>query len=200
MSNVYSSEALKNRIVVVTGGGRGIGSGISKVVAAAGGEVVIIYPTDAEQVHADNVIAEITSAGGKASAYRCDIGVRYWEDGKINGVEDSDDNPQMPLLEYGRWKLDIDLSSGKIKNWPEGTTASVHYKVCDDGRYQLLDEEGNVILYHISATEGINEFDPSYAAANIKNYTQQEYRTWDRPRVFFFTRLGQIGNLEAIGY
>ena len=76
MSNVYSSEALKNRIVVVTGGGRGIGSGISKVVAAAGGEVVIIYPTDAEQVHADKVIAEITSAGGKASAYRCDIGVR----------------------------------------------------------------------------------------------------------------------------
>jgi len=76
MSNVYSSEALKNRIVVVTGGGRGIGSGISKVVAAAGGEVVIIYPTDAEQVHADNVITEITSAGGKASAYRCDIGVR----------------------------------------------------------------------------------------------------------------------------
>ena len=76
MSNVYSSEALKNRIVVVTGGGRGIGSGISKVVAAAGGEVVIIYPTDAEQVHADKVIAEITSVGGKASAYRCDIGVR----------------------------------------------------------------------------------------------------------------------------
>ena len=66
------------------------------------------------------------------------------------------------------------------------------------------DEEGNIILYHISATEGINEFDPSYAAANIKNYTQQEYRTWDRPRVFFFTRLGQedtgVGKIEGVPY
>ena len=66
------------------------------------------------------------------------------------------------------------------------------------------DEEGNIILYHISATEGINEFDPSYAAANIKNYTQQEYRTWDRPRVFFFTRLGQedtgIGKIQGVPY
>ena len=76
---------------------------------------------------------------------RCDIGVRYWEDGSVNGVEDSDDNPQMPLIENGRWKLDIDLATGQIKNWPQGTTASVHYKVCDDGIYKLLDEWGNVI-------------------------------------------------------
>lgn len=76
MSNVYSAQALKDRIVVVTGGGRGIGSGISKVVASAGGEVVIIYPNDQERVHADKVIAEIESKGGKAIAYRCDIGVR----------------------------------------------------------------------------------------------------------------------------
>ena len=76
---------------------------------------------------------------------RCDIGVRYWEDGEVNGLQDSDDDPKMPLIHYGRWKLDIDLSTGKIKDWPEGTTASVHYKVCDDGRYQLLDEEDNVV-------------------------------------------------------
>ena len=76
MSTVYAPDALKNQIVVITGGGRGIGSGISKVVAAAGGEVIIIYPNDGERVHADKVIAEIESKGGRASAYRCDIGVR----------------------------------------------------------------------------------------------------------------------------
>jgi NAD(P)-dependent dehydrogenase (short-subunit alcohol dehydrogenase family) len=76
MSNVYAPDALKDLIVVVTGGGRGIGSGISKVVAAAGGEVVIIYPNDGERVHADKVITEIESNGGRASAYRCDIGIR----------------------------------------------------------------------------------------------------------------------------
>ena len=76
MSNVYAADALKGRIVVVTGGGRGIGSGISKVVAAAGGEVVIIYPHDGERAHADKVISEIAANGGRASAYRCDIGIR----------------------------------------------------------------------------------------------------------------------------
>ena len=76
MSNVYAADALKGRIVVVTGGGRGIGSGISKVVAAAGGEVVIIYPNESERAHADKVISEIAANGGRASAYRCDIGIR----------------------------------------------------------------------------------------------------------------------------
>lgn len=76
MNHVYSKDALKDRVVVITGGGRGIGSGISKVVAAAGGEAVIIYPTDAEREYADKVIAEIEGAGGRASAYRCDVGVQ----------------------------------------------------------------------------------------------------------------------------
>jgi NAD(P)-dependent dehydrogenase (short-subunit alcohol dehydrogenase family) len=74
--NLYAPDALKDQIVVITGGGRGIGSGISKVVAAAGGEVVIIYPIEDERLHANKVIAEIESNGGKASAYRCDVGVR----------------------------------------------------------------------------------------------------------------------------
>lgn len=76
MNSVYAPDALRGQIVVVTGGGRGIGSGISKVVAAAGGEVVIIYPHDGEREHADKVIAEISAKGGIASAYMCDIGVR----------------------------------------------------------------------------------------------------------------------------
>ena len=34
----------------------------------------------------------------------------------------------------------IDLASGRIHDWPEGTTADVHYKVCDAGQYWLADE------------------------------------------------------------
>jgi hypothetical protein len=29
-----------------------------------------------------------------------------------------------------------------VLGWPEGTTASVHYKVCDAGQYWLEDENG----------------------------------------------------------
>lgn len=53
------------------------------------------------------------------------------------------------------------------------------------------DEEGNVILYHVSRVDDIEELDPDIAVRNLQNYTTAEYRTWDRPRIFFFTRLGQ---------
>ena len=68
--------------------------------------------------------------------------VRYWEDGEVNGAEDDNDNPQMPFAGKDGWKVVIDLETGKIQGWPEGTTASVHYKVCDAGVYGLLDEGG----------------------------------------------------------
>ena len=66
------------------------------------------------------------------------------------------------------------------------------------------DEEGNVILYHVSSVDDIEEPDPDIAARNLQNYTTAEYRTWDRPRVFFFTRLGQedtgIGQIQGVPY
>ena len=66
------------------------------------------------------------------------------------------------------------------------------------------DEEGNVILYHVSSAEDIEELDPDIAARNLQNYTTAEYRTWDRPRVFFFTRLGQVdtglGQIQGVPY
>lgn len=76
---------------------------------------------------------------------RADMGVRYWEDGTINGEEDDNENPKMPLRDKDRWKIDIDLATGKIAGWPEGVIAETHYKVCDDGIYQLLDATGAII-------------------------------------------------------
>ena len=54
-----------------------------------------------------------------------------------------------------------------------------------------VDEDGNVTLYHVSSTKGIKEFDPDIAAASAQNYTTRDYVTWNRPRVFFFTKKGQ---------
>jgi len=74
-----------------------------------------------------------------------DAGVRYWEDGSINGVDDLHGD-LIPCKEMDRWKLNIDIDSGIITNWKKGVTADVHYKVCDDGIYHLLDSEGNTVL------------------------------------------------------
>lgn len=69
---------------------------------------------------------------------RADMSVRYWEDGSVNGEPDNDGN-LIPLRKDNRWVIVVDLDTGKIEGWPGGVTANVHYKVCDNGLYSLLD-------------------------------------------------------------
>lgn len=68
--------------------------------------------------------------------------VRYWEDAYINGQDDTEDGNAIPLKEGAFWKPTILLDSGRIENWPNGTTAEIHYKVCDAGQYWLEDAGG----------------------------------------------------------
>ena len=70
-----------------------------------------------------------------------DARVRYWEDADVNGVEDTDGS-LIPFREGDSWKPSINLDQGKIIGWPQGTTANIHYKVCDDGDYWLADADG----------------------------------------------------------
>lgn len=71
-------------------------------------------------------------------------GVRYWEDATVNGRPD-DDGTLIPSRAGGTWSPTIDLDAGTVVDWPAGTTASIHYKVCDDGVYTLLSETGEQV-------------------------------------------------------
>ena len=70
-------------------------------------------------------------------------GIRFWEDAIVNGVEDFDGS-SMPLRVGDKWCPTIRLEDGYIVGWPEGTTADVHYKVCDQGEYWLTTDNGRV--------------------------------------------------------
>lgn len=75
-------------------------------------------------------------------------GVRYWCDATVNGVEGNDDDdkdPGIPCRVGGLWKPSIDIATGTITNWLKGTTASVHYKVCDQCGWALLGPDGEVV-------------------------------------------------------
>ena len=72
---------------------------------------------------------------------KAECGVRYWEDAEVNGKQEDDDNPTIPCRTGDSWCPVIALDTGKIEGWPEGVTAKTHYKVCDAGRYSLLDAE-----------------------------------------------------------
>lgn len=97
---------------------------------------------------------------------KLDVGVGYWEDAEVNGERDVDmyeckgnaaprmpfsvkvkDNPNTNIYsDHWRWQPTIDVERGCIVGWPKGTTARVHYKVCDEGIYHLLDPMKNIIV------------------------------------------------------
>lgn len=100
-----------------------------------------------------------------AKFIKVDAGVRYWQDAEVNGNDDIDftetngigapaipcavrvkEEPQEHLLsDHYRWQPVIDIEEGRILDWPKGVTANVHYKICDNGTYEILDAEKNVI-------------------------------------------------------
>lgn len=72
-------------------------------------------------------------------------GVRYWEDATVNGENDDEDGSLIPCKNGDNWEPIIDIETGVITNWKAGYYAHIHYKVCDDGYYEVLDADGNIV-------------------------------------------------------
>lgn len=62
---------LKDRVVIVTGGGTGIGRGISEAFAREGAKVVVNYASSKDA--AEDTVAGITAAGGTAVAEQASV-------------------------------------------------------------------------------------------------------------------------------
>jgi NAD(P)-dependent dehydrogenase (short-subunit alcohol dehydrogenase family) len=70
MGSVAAGQ-MRDRIVLVSGGGRGIGRGISELLAAEGASVAVNYRRDRDA--ADETVAAIEAAGGSARAYAASV-------------------------------------------------------------------------------------------------------------------------------
>ena len=60
-----------NKVILITGGSRGIGAATARLAADQGYTVCITYRTSRDQ--ADSIVSEITRRGGAAHAFACDV-------------------------------------------------------------------------------------------------------------------------------
>ena len=77
---------MKDRVVVVTGGGSGIGEALAKAVAGAGARHVVVADLAANA--AVSVAKEITASGGQASAYTVNVANENEIVSLVNDTED----------------------------------------------------------------------------------------------------------------
>ncbi len=79
-----SPASLEGQTALVTGGGRGIGRAIALALGEAGAEVVVNYSSS--DAAAEDVVATITAAGGKAYALQANVSIEQDVDGLIKTV------------------------------------------------------------------------------------------------------------------
>ncbi|HEV8408224.1 MAG TPA: glucose 1-dehydrogenase [Sphingomicrobium sp.] len=110
---------LAGKVAVVTGASKGIGAGIAKALAAEGAAVVVNYASS--KAGADNVVEEITSAGGRAVAVQGDVAKEAQAAGVIDAAIDN----------FGR--LDILVNNSGVYEFSpiESTTEDQYRKMFD---------------------------------------------------------------------
>lgn len=132
----------------------------------------------------------------KVTKVKVIAGVRYWVDCKYstdNGVTwiEQDDTEEddltvrelLPCVEYFEkergwyWCLNIDYDTGKIENWKNGFIVKAFFKVCDDGKYQIIDNTDNIIFD--SDVDSRSSYVPSFLEIDSSNYGDNIYITID---------------------
>ncbi|HEY9526603.1 MAG TPA: SDR family NAD(P)-dependent oxidoreductase [Anaerolineales bacterium] len=115
-------DTLKDKIVLITGAGRGSGRLLAQAFAEQG---AIIAANDVSPVNVEEVVDQILATGGQAKAYIDDIAKKVAVQNIINQVEDDFGHidllvnhaavePNIPLLEMDEWDwhrtLDVNLT------------------------------------------------------------------------------------------
>lgn len=118
-----SMNKLKDKIVLITGAGKGRGRLLAEAFGRAG---ACVAANDISPINVDDVVTEIISQGGRAKAYVEDVAKKLGAQLIVNQVEDDFGQidilinhaavePRVPLLDMDEWDwhrvLDVNLTA-----------------------------------------------------------------------------------------
>ena len=116
------SQEFADKVVLITGAGKGAGRALAEAFAARGARVVL---DDISPINVDEVAARITAGGGQARTYIYDVAKKVSAQALINQVQDdwgrvdiliqhAAVQPHTPLLDLDEWDwhrtLDVNLT------------------------------------------------------------------------------------------
>ncbi|MGB9597364.1 MAG: SDR family NAD(P)-dependent oxidoreductase [Candidatus Poribacteria bacterium] len=168
---------LKDKVAIVTGGGRGIGRGIAKVFAKEGAKVVIASRT-AEQL--DRTLKEIESMGGIVSSI-------------ITDVSQSSDVKKMidfTVEKYG--KLDVLVNNAGI-GW---FGYAIDDEKMEDGYDRLM--ATNLKGLFMGIHYAVPEMKRNGGGSIINIASVHAWNSWDRGSVYAASKGGIIAGTRAL--
>lgn len=165
---------LGGQVAVVTGGGAGIGGGISEALAGAGAHVVVV---DVDEGFATSRVAAVTDAGGSAEALVLDVRDRDAVAHLADHVLSTHDKLDILVNNVGHYLTPTPFEQSDEDHWDALDAVNfTHVLRCTRAFLpSMLGRESGVVV-NVSSVEGLRGYpaDPVYAAykAAVNHFTR----------------------------
>jgi NAD(P)-dependent dehydrogenase (short-subunit alcohol dehydrogenase family) len=155
-------QNIANKVVLITGAGKGTGRRAAELFAAQG---AVIAAADVTPINLDETVARVTAAGGRIKPYVADIAKKLPIQGLLNQVLDefgridilvncAEVEPQKTVLEMDEWDwvrtLDVNLTGAFLLTQSAG---------------RIMKEKGGGVIVHIGGRAKSAERRAAYFAS-----------------------------------
>jgi 3-oxoacyl-[acyl-carrier protein] reductase len=181
-----SSFDIINKVVLITGAGKGAGRALAEAFAARG---ALVAANDISPINVEEVVEGILAKGGKARAYVDDVAKKVAVQALVNTIEDDFGridilinhaavNPQFSLLDMDEWDwhrtLDVNLTGAflviqSVGRLMKGKGGGVIFNIVE--RANSTFQKGSAYLASLAGLNALSEL----AARELNPYNIQVF-------------------------